>query len=153
MFYPRLFGVPSMRPQHPSEELNRLRGEMDRIMDALGGRGAAVPGANVYPALNVTEDANNYYVRAELPGMQAGDLEIQITDGNLSISGERKLDREGENTRYHRREREGGHFSRALSLPRDVDAEAARARMKNGMLTLVLPKAESAKPRKITIGN
>ena len=153
MFYPRLFGVPSMRPQHPSEELNRLRGEMDRIMDALGGRGAAVPGANVYPALNVTEDADNYYVRAELPGMQAGDLEIQITDGNLSISGERKLDREGENTRYHRREREGGHFSRALSLPRDVDAEAARARMKNGMLTLVLPKAESAKPRKITIGN
>lgn len=153
MFNPRLFGMPFMRSFHPLEELNRIRGQMDRVMDAVSGRGASAVSANVYPAVNVTEDENNYYIRAEMPGIHSTDFEIQVTGSHLTISGERKLPAESETARYHRREREEGRFSRALSLPRDIDAEAAQARMHNGVLTLVLPKAESAKPRKITIGN
>lgn len=153
MLYPRVFGMPTLRSIHPFEELNRMRRQMDRIMDNVSNRPSAGLHAGVFPAINVTEDANNFYIRAELPGVQANDLDIQTTANNLTISGERKLALEAESAKYHRREREGGRFSRAFSLPKEIDTEGVEAKLSNGLLTLRLPKAESAKPKRINIGN
>jgi HSP20 family protein len=153
MLYPRIFGMPAFGSYRPFEEISRMRRQMDRVMDSLWERPASAWGAGVFPAINLTEDENAFYVRAELPGVTAQDLDIQATARNLTIAGERKLSAENEAAKYHRREREGGRFSRAFTLPKDIDAERIEAKMQNGILTLKIPKAESAKPRRITIDN
>ena len=153
MLYPRLFGLPATRSHHPFDEWSRMRREMDRIMDSVLNRPSSATHAGVYPAINVSEDADHFYVRAELPGVQVKDLDIQTTSHSLTISGERKLDIEDQSSKYHRREREGGRFSRAFTLPKEIDVERVEARLSNGMLTLQLPKAASAKPKHIAIGS
>jgi HSP20 family protein len=109
------------------------------------------PAAGVFPLINVTEDKDNYYVRAELPGLKADDLDISVTGNTISISGERKLPVEDEKARYHRREREAGRFSRIISMPDQMDTGKVEARCADGILTVVLPKAETAKPRQIAV--
>ena len=99
--------------------------------------------------INVTEDKNNYYVRAELPGLKANELDISVTGDTLSIAGERKLAVEDEKAQYHRSEREAGRFSRLLSLPAQIDAAKVQAQCINGILSVTLPKAEATKPRQI----
>lgn len=101
--------------------------------------------------MNITEDDINYYLRAELPGVKSDDLEINATDNNISINGERKIPEENENARFHRRERDFGRFSRAITLPGKVDSDKISANLADGMLTITIPKAESAKPRQIEI--
>jgi HSP20 family protein len=152
MLYPRLFGFPTMRSSHPYDELTRMRRQMDRIMDSVYSRPSTATYSGVFPAINVSEDTDYFYVRAELPGVQAGDLDIQTTANNLTISGERKLAAEEQSAKYHRREREGGRFSRAFTLPKEIDVERVEAGLVNGILTLRLPKAQSAKPKRIAIG-
>jgi HSP20 family protein len=137
----------------PFEELSRMRRQMDRMMDSFMEPQLQGLRSGVFPAVNLTEDDNHFYLRAELPGVKAEDLDIQATARNITVVGERKLAAEDATARYHRREREGGRFSRALALPKEIDADRVEARMQNGMLTLKVPKAESAKPRRITIGN
>jgi HSP20 family protein len=151
MINPRLIGLPAFGAFRPFDELSRMRRQMDRIMDAMWERPASVMGAGVFPAINLTEDENFFYVRAELPGVKAEDLDIQATSRNLTVAGERKVSVENGAARYHRREREGGRFSRALALPKEIDAERIEARLLNGILTLKVPKSESAKPRRISI--
>ena len=153
MFYPRFIGMPTLRSWQPFEDLDRMRRQMDRIMDAFSSRPSLGLSAGVFPAINLTEDENNYYVRAELPGVASGNLEIQATGRNLTISGKRELEVEPGKAKYHRREREAGQFSRALSMPKEIDAQRVEARLANGILTLRVPKAESAKPKRIAIGN
>ena len=109
------------------------------------------PTAGVFPPMNVTEDKNNYYIRAELPGLKANELDISVTGDNLSISGERKLPAEDEKAQYHRREQKAGKFSRIVSLPTLVDTGKVEAHSTDGVLTVVLPKAEAAKPKQITV--
>jgi len=152
MFYPRIVGLPTFRSFRPFEELNRMRRQMDRVMDFFE-RPAAGLGAGVFPSINLTEDDDYFYVRAELPGVQTADLEIQATANNLTISGERRPQVEDASAKYHRREREHGKFSRAFSLPKEIDSERVEARLVNGMLTVKVPKAEAAKPRRIPIGS
>ena len=151
MIYRRLFDLPTWRVRSPFEELERMRSQMDRVMEGFQGAPAFRPTAGVFPAVNLTEDKERYYVRAELPGIKSGDLDIQVTGNNLSISGERKTGVDVEGARYHRREREGGRFSRIIGLPGDVDPEKVDARLVNGILTVSIAKAEAAKPRQITI--
>lgn len=153
MFYPRLFNVPRMGVMSPFDELSRMRRQMDRMMDTMLNRSGTLAGAGVYPAINLTEDENFYHLRAELPGVKAEDLDIQATGKILTITGERKLSVEDAAAKYHRREREGGRFSRALAMPKEIAADRVEARLLNGILTLKVPKAESAKPRRIAIGN
>jgi HSP20 family protein len=125
---------------------------MERLGSTLFGRLAPGPGmAGVFPALNITEDNDHYYVRAELPGVEAKDLELQVQGNNLSLAGERKIASEGENVKYHRREREAGRFSRMVSLPGAVNADHVDAQMTNGILTIQIAKSEAAKPRQITV--
>ncbi|MBT8342912.1 MAG: Hsp20/alpha crystallin family protein [Desulfatitalea sp.] len=151
MLYSRLYGTPLRGSLRSFEELTRMRRQMDRIMDAFAGRPGLETGAGVFPATNLTEDDSFFYLRAELPGVKAEDLDIQATGRNLTIAGLRKLDVENASARYHRREREGGRFSRAFALPREIDPDRIEAKVLNGILTLKVPKAESAKPRRITI--
>jgi HSP20 family protein len=109
------------------------------------------PVAGVFPLMNVTEDNDNYYIRAELPGIKTDVLDISVTGESLTLSGERKIPPEDETATYHRREREAGKFSRIISFPGQVDTGKVDARSADGILTVVLPKAEAAKPRQITI--
>jgi HSP20 family protein len=101
--------------------------------------------------MNVTEDKDNYYVRAELPGIKAEDLDISASGDSLTVAGERKPAPENSGATYHRRERDSGRFSRILTLPGPVSAEAINAEMADGVLTVVLPKAEAAKPKQISV--
>lgn len=153
MFFPRVFGMPTFGSMRPFEELSRMRRQMDRMMDSFMEPQLQGMRSGVFPAVNLTEDDNHFYLRAELPGVKAEDLDIQATGRNITVVGERKLDSEDATAKYHRREREGGRFSRALAMPKEIDADRVEARMQNGILTLKVPKAESAKPRRITIGN
>jgi HSP20 family protein len=107
--------------------------------------------AGVFPLINLTEDKDNYYVRAELPGVKGEEIDIQVTGKNLAISGERRIVAEKENARYHRREREAGTFSRMVGLPGEIDADKVEANLENGILTIVVAKAEIAKPKQISV--
>lgn len=135
----------------PFEELDRMRRQMDLLTEAFGTGLLGEPIAGVFPLVNVTEDKDRYYVRAELPGIMAKELDISVTGNTLSITGERSLPAEDMNAQYHRREREAGSFSRIISLPAEIDTGKVDASCTDGILTVVLPKAERAKPKQITI--
>lgn len=135
----------------PFAEMHRLRREMDNLFDAS--RRGITSSAGVFPALNLSEDGDNLYVRAELPGVVPEEIEITTKENNLIIKGERKIAAEGEKVSYHRREREAGSFRRIISLPTRVDAEKVTAVCKNGVLTVTLPRAAEVKPRKIEVAS
>jgi HSP20 family protein len=111
------------------------------------------PQAGVFPLINLTEDKEKYFVRVELPGVKADELDIQVTANNLAISGKRKIAAEDESARYHRREREAGTFSRMIALPGEIDSDKVDANLENGILTIVISKAEIAKPKQITVSS
>jgi len=135
----------------PFREFDRLRRQMDELYGAISGGALPMPSAGVFPLTNVTEDNENYYVRAELPGIKSDELDIQVTADGISISGERKISAEGNGVKYHRREREAGKFSRLINLPGEVDVNKVEASMENGILKVTIPKSEAAKPRQITV--
>lgn len=132
-------------------ELERMRRQMDQIFGRLQGEAPyQVPSSGVFPLINLTQDPDNYFIRAELPGVSTDDLDIQATGRNVSITGERKIPVD-KDARYHRRERESGRFSRAFTLPGDIDRDKISASLVDGILTIRIPKAAEAKPRQITI--
>ena len=149
MIYRRFFNVPTWRFRSPLEELHRMRQQLDQIFEDSAAPHQRIR-AGVFPLINLTEDKDNYFVRAELPGIKAEELDIQVTANNLSISGERKIAAE-EEAKYHRRERDAGRFSRIIGLPGDINSEKVDAKMENGILTIVVAKAEAAKPKQITV--
>ena len=134
----------------PASEFDRLRQGMEWL---LGSFGSPSPGftSRVFPSINVTEDKDHYYLRAELPGLKPEELDISVVEEQVSIRGERRIPAEKGEFNYHRRERQEGSFRRSLSLPMEVNAEKVRAEMKKGILKVSLPKHEKAKPRKIQI--
>ena len=131
-------------------QFDRLRQEMNNLFSTFS-PGTEPFFSRVYPALNVTEDSENLYVRAELPGVKADSMDISVVEGRLLIGGERKIEPEDEKTGYHRKEREAGFFRRTITLPSRVDPAKVSAAMKNGIMTITLPKAAEAKPRKISV--
>lgn len=135
-------GVPSMW-----NELSRFSREMDRFFcDSK-----ASSKAGVFPSLNLFDDGENLVVRAEVPGLDPDGLEITATNNALSIKGERKGPTIGDEASAHRREREYGIFSRSVNLPQEVNPDNVQASYKLGVLEVVLPKSEEAKPRKIQV--
>ena len=151
MILRRISDWPSGMWRSPFEELERMRRDMDRLFQDLTEGIFREPRAGVFPLVNVTEGSDNYYVRAELPGIKAEDLDISVTGNSLSIAGERRIRAEDEKANYHRREREAGKFSRVISLPAQVDTAKVEASCVDGILTVVLPKSEAAKPKQITV--
>lgn len=137
-------------PSSPFDEVDRLRREVDRVFNQFTA-GTEPFFSRAYPAVNITEDGNNFYVRGELPGVKSEDLDVSVVEGRLIIRGERKLGTEEKEANYHRREREGGFFRRIIALPARVTSEKVAAKIKNGVFTITLPKAEETKPRKIAV--
>jgi len=123
--------------------LANLQDEIDRLFES--------PLRSWTPALDVHEDADNFIIRAELPGLKREDIEVSLQDGALVISGERKTEKADEGVEIHRQERYYGKFQRALTLPTPVAADKIKAQYKDGVLTVTLPKAEEAKPKKIDV--
>ena len=138
-------------PFRPGTEMERMQREMNRLFSDFMGRGGSSSRGGVFPALNVSEDAEKLYVRAELPGIKPDEMEISVEGDTLTLRGEKKLGEAGENVNYHRREREAGRFRRILTLPSRINPEAVNASFKNGVLTITLPKAPEAKPKPIKV--
>jgi HSP20 family protein len=129
-----------------------LRREMDRLFDNFLATDGFSPLGHVrpFPALNLSEDHDRLLVEAEVPGLRMSDLEISIQGNELTLKG-RRTSMEGESLVYHRRERGAGEFTRFMTLPTEVDADRVEATLKDGVLTIVMPKAESARARKIAV--
>jgi HSP20 family protein len=129
--------------------------KMQREMNNMLSTGRPGPGLTqrpgVYPALNIYDDGESFIVWAEVPGMEPKSIDITVSGDTLKLTGERTLPELGEGASYHRRERDFGHFSRALTLPEQVDNSRVVASYKNGILEILLPRAEQAKQRKIEI--
>jgi HSP20 family protein len=140
---------PTRMPLNPFSELETLRRDMQRWLDNFEGEG--VPrGVGVFPAMNVSEDAEVYRVRAELPGVKSSDLDITALHRTLTVSGRRTAPEE-EGVSYHRRERQEGEFSRSITLPTGFDSSRVDASFRNGVLEIILPKPDEAKPRRIQV--
>ena len=104
-----------------------------------------------FPALNFHSEGDDGVVTAELPGVDPGDLEIQVVGRKLTISGERKIPEHGNDESFHRSERWHGKFERSIELPYNVESGKVEARVHNGVLAVTLPRAEADKPRKVAI--
>ena len=131
-------------------ELDEARREMERIFDSLTDF-TGVRSAGVFPAINVSEDAESVYVRAELPGIKTDGLEITMENDTLTIAGERTPVTEDDSVSFHRREREWGAFRRSFSLPVRVDSDKVAARYLDGILMITLPKSTEARPKQISV--
>lgn len=133
--------------------LSSLRDEIDRLFEAPFGDWVRSPQllSGWTPAMDVYEDREHFYVKAELPGMRKEDIEISLHNGALSISGERKAETTYENAETHRTERFFGRFQRSISLPSAIAADQVKAHYKDGLLTVTLPKTEEAKPKQIDV--
>jgi HSP20 family protein len=131
-------------------EMEGMRREMDRLFSNLAGA-AGLRSAGVFPAINLFDRGDALVLRAEIPGIKSGDIEVTVENGTVSIVGERKIAQEGTKARYHRREREGGTFRRILELPVRIDSDRVQARTVNGVLTVELPKAAEVRPRQIAV--
>ncbi len=135
----------------PYSAVRSLRENMDRLFNEYFTGGTKGPQSGVFPQVNVYTGEDATYVTAEIPGADINDIDISIHANNLTIKGERKLESSDKQLTYHRRERAAGTFSRVVSLPQPINSSAVTAEFKNGVLTLRLPVAEEAKPRKIAI--
>ena len=103
------------------------------------------------PLADITEDEKEYLIKAELPEMKKEDVKVTVENGVLTISGERKFEKEEKKRKYHRVERGYGTFLRSFTLPDDADASKVKAEFKNGLLTVRVPKSEHAKPKQIEV--
>ena len=133
--------------------LTDLREEIDRLFEAplveLTRASQLLSGWT--PALDVYEDKDNVYVRAELPGMKREDIDLSLHNGSVSLSGERKSEGQYKDAEVYRSERFFGRFQRTITLPTLVAAEKVKAQYQDGILTVTLPKAEEAKPKHIDV--
>jgi HSP20 family protein len=103
------------------------------------------------PAVDIVENENELVLTADLPGVKMEEIDIRLEDGTLTLSGSRQFEQEDKKAGYHRIERAYGQFQRAFSLPESVDAEKVGASFTDGVLKIVLPKKEIAKPRSIKV--
>ena len=150
MIYRRFVGFPGFENRNPFSEIENMRRQMERLYQGFLSPYVR-PAAGVFPLINLTESKDSYALRAELPGVRSEDLDIQATANTLSLAGERKIPEEKTGARYHRRERESGRFSRVITLPGEINPDKVEASLVNGVLTVVVPKAEASKPRQITV--
>jgi HSP20 family protein len=137
----------------PARELDTLQTDINRVFDTFFG-GATANGAarRWVPAMDLVETDDHLVLRADLPGLDKDDVNIEVKDGVLTVSGERKAEHEETRNGYHRVERAYGGFSRSLSLPRGVDAEKVLAEFDKGVLEVRIPKPAERRPHRVQIG-
>ena len=137
----------------PTREVDSLQSEVNRVFDAFFGNGATRgPSRRWIPAMDLVESGDHLVLRADLPGLVKDDVEIEVKDGVLTVSGERKAEHEERSEGSYRVERSFGTFSRSLTLPKGVDASGVEAEFENGVLEVRIPKPEEAKPHRVEIG-
>lgn len=140
----------------PARELDALQGDMNRLFDSFFGRreGAAANGYGSrrwIPPMDLVETEDNLVLRADLPGVKEEDINIEVKDGMLTISGERKAQHEEKREGFHRVERSYGRFSRSLELPKGVEPDSVSASFERGVLEVRMPKPADRKPTRIQI--
>ena len=139
----------------PARELNSLQQEMNRLFSSFfdtptGGNGGTV-GRRWIPAMDLVETEDHYVLSADLPGMSQDDISLEFEGDVLTVSGERRSEHEERKEGYYRLERATGAFSRSLTLPEGVDADAVTATFDKGVLEVRIPKPEQRKPKKVAI--
>jgi HSP20 family protein len=140
----------------PAAELNTIQNEMNRLFNtffdpsAPSGRGNGTT-RRWLPPMDLVETPDHYVLRADLPGLSDGDVNVQLEDSVLTISGERKAEHEDQQEGYYRLERSFGTFSRSLTLPDGVDPDGVQAQFDRGVLEIRIPKPEQKKPRTVQI--
>src|SRR5215203_191928 len=141
----------------PLRELTSLQSEMNRLFNTVFDAPSGAPSGPVMrrwvPPMDLVESGDHFVLRADLPGMSEEDVQIELEDGTLTVSGERKDEHEERQEGFHRVERSFGAFSRSLTLPKGVDADAVAAKFDRGVLEIRIPKPEERKPRRISIAN
>lgn len=105
----------------------------------------------ISPRVNIEENENEWTISAELPGVTKDDIKVNFQDGILTLSGEKKLEKEEKDKNYHRIERSYGKFSRSLRITNSIVVDKIDAQFKDGILSITLPKAEEAKPKLIDV--
>lgn len=131
---------------------DQLQREINRLFDLDWPDGeSGVLDRGFTPRVDVEERENDVVVTCEVPGVDKKDLDISVSGNLLSIKGEKRYDREEKEKKYYRRESFAGSFQRTVPLPGTVDPEHIDAQLKNGILTLTLPKKAEAKPRRIQV--
>ncbi len=140
----------------PMRDLDSLQGEMNRVFDQFfggGGRsGNGVSSRRWVPAMDLVESEDHLVLRADLPGMSEEDINIELKDNVLTVSGERRADERHEGEGFYRVERAFGSFARALSLPEGINADQIEANFDRGVLEVRIPKPEERKPHRVQIG-
>jgi len=135
----------------PFRELSALQDRINRIFNEQLSRGEPEQAGKAWaPVVDILESDNDLIVRAELPGVKRDDIDVQVTSESLTIRGERKFDEESKD-KYLRVERAYGPFSRSFSIGVPVQADKVKASYRDGVLEIVVPKAEEVKPKKIEI--
>jgi HSP20 family protein len=125
--------------------------EIDRIFDAFFNQ--TEQGRRWVPPMDLVEVEDHFVLKADLPGLREGDVNIEVQDGTLTISGERKAEHEQREKGWYRIERSFGSFSRSLTLPDGVDPDGIDASFRDGVLEVHIPKPEERKPRRIAISS
>jgi HSP20 family protein len=149
----RRFDTMALVRWDPGRQLDTFQSDIDRVFDAFFG----APTTNGtmrrwVPAMDLVETDDHLVLRADLPGLDKEDVEIEVKDGVLTISGERRTEHEDSADGYHRVERAYGRFSRSLSLPQGIDADQVEADFDKGVLEVRIPKPAERKPHRVQIG-
>ena len=132
----------------PMGSFDQLRREMDQLFERAGTRSSRRTAA--FPPVNLYETVDGYVLTAELPGLTADQIDIQIEGNRVTVGGERRVEHPSDAS-VHRAERASGGFRRTVELPAEADAEKAEASHRSGVLLLRIPKAEKHQPRKIAV--
>lgn len=140
-----------LRRWDPVGDLESRQGDMNRMFDRFFEGRSPETGGRWIPAMDLVESDDHLVLRADLPGMTEDDVNIEIKDGVLTISGERKAEHEEKGEGFHRVERSFGTFSRSLSLPDGVDPNQVDATFAEGVLEVRVPKPEESKPTQVEI--
>ncbi len=145
---------------NPFREMEDLHGRLNSLIGRAFGRvpmrgeaenDEAITLSAWAPLVDITEDDKAYVIKAELPEVRKEDLKVSVEDGVLTLSGERRFEKEDKGKRYHRVERAYGSFTRSFTVPDDADASKVHAEFKDGVLVVRLEKSEKAKPKTIEV--
>ena len=144
--------------KYPNYQINfydQLSNEVNNLFNEFFGSNYSSLASNFehagYPPVNISEDIDNLYLTAELPGIKSKDIEINVEKDNIQIKGERKIEKETKDAHYHRCERESGSFYKKIKLPIQIENEKVEASLENGVLKITMPKSGEAKPKKIEV--
>jgi HSP20 family protein len=136
----------------PFRDLLSMQDRMNRLFSDVFGRttGEEATGAWL-PAVDIYEEGDNLILQAEVPGVAKNDLDVRVENNVLTLSGERRQQKEVRDEQFHRLERAYGKFVRSFTLPVGIDTDKIKAEFRDGLLTLTLPKVEEAKPKRIKV--